>query len=33
VVLMRLFSAKAQAAAARLCRTTINLDLPLGQFL
>jgi predicted N-acetyltransferase YhbS len=33
VVLMRLFSAKAQAAAGRLCRTTINLDLPVGQFL
>lgn len=33
VVLMRLFSAKAQGAAARLRQTTINLDLPLGQFL
>jgi predicted N-acetyltransferase YhbS len=33
VVLMRLFSAKARAAADRLRRTTINLDLPLGQFL
>ena len=33
VVLMRLFSAKAQAAANQLRRTTINLDLPVGQFL
>jgi GNAT superfamily N-acetyltransferase len=33
VVLMRLFSPKAQAAAAQLRQTTINLDLPLGQFL
>jgi GNAT superfamily N-acetyltransferase len=33
VVLMRLFSTKAQAAAAQLRQTTINLDLPLGQFL
>ena len=33
VVLMRLFSARAQAAAARLRRTTIDLDLPVGQFL
>ena len=33
VVLLRLFSAKAQAAAARLRQTTINLDLPVGQFL
>jgi GNAT superfamily N-acetyltransferase len=33
VVLMRLFSAKAQAAAAQLRQTTIDLDLPVGQFL
>jgi predicted N-acetyltransferase YhbS len=33
VVLMRLFSEKAQAAAAQLRQTTINLDLPVGQFL
>ena len=33
VVLMRLFSAKAQAAAAQLRHTTIDLDLPVGQFL
>jgi GNAT superfamily N-acetyltransferase len=33
VVLMRLFSAKAHAASARLRQTTINLDLPVGQFL
>jgi GNAT superfamily N-acetyltransferase len=33
VVLMRLFSAQAYAAAARLRQTTINLDLPVGQFL
>jgi GNAT superfamily N-acetyltransferase len=33
VVLMRLFSAKAQAAVAGLRQTTINLDLPVGQFL
>jgi GNAT superfamily N-acetyltransferase len=33
VVLMRLFSAKAQAAAGQLCRGVINLDLPPGQFL
>lgn len=33
VVLMRLFSAKARAAAAQLRQTTINLDLPVGQFL
>ena len=33
VVLMRLFSTKAQTAAAQLSQTTINLDLPLGQFL
>src|SRR5262245_25943816 len=33
VVLMRLFSAKAQAAAAQLRQTVINLDLPVGQFL
>jgi hypothetical protein len=30
---MRLFSAKAHAASARLRQTTINLDLPVGQFL
>ena len=33
VVLMRLFSGKAQAAAAQLRQTVINLDLPVGQFL
>lgn len=33
VVLMRLFSDKAVAAAAALANTTINLDLPPGQFL
>jgi GNAT superfamily N-acetyltransferase len=33
VVLMRLFSAKAQAMAAQLRRTTIDLDLPAGQFI
>ncbi|MCA9985981.1 MAG: GNAT family N-acetyltransferase [Anaerolineales bacterium] len=33
VVLLRLFSARAQAAAAAFSQTTINLDLPLGQFL
>jgi len=33
VVLMRLFSAKAQAAVGQLRQTTIDLDLPLGQFL
>jgi GNAT superfamily N-acetyltransferase len=33
VVLMRLFSARARVAADRLRQTTINLDLPLGQFL
>ncbi|AIO64966.1 GNAT family N-acetyltransferase [Burkholderia oklahomensis] len=33
VVLMRLFSAKARAAEAELSRATIDLDLPLGQFL
>jgi GNAT superfamily N-acetyltransferase len=32
-VLMRLFSAKAQAMAAQLCRATIDLNLPAGQFL
>lgn len=32
-VLMRLFSAKARAAAGRLRRTTIDLDLPPGQFI
>ncbi|OMI00045.1 GNAT family N-acetyltransferase [Bradyrhizobium brasilense] len=33
VVLMRLFSAKARGAALVLKRSTINLDLPVGQFL
>jgi GNAT superfamily N-acetyltransferase len=33
VVLMRLLSAKAQAAAAQLRQTTLSLDLPVGQFL
>lgn len=33
VVLMRLFSAKARAVTAQLRQTTINLDLPAGQFL
>lgn len=33
VVLLRLFSAKARAASAEFSHTTINLDLPLGQFL
>jgi hypothetical protein len=33
VVLMRLFSAKARATASLLRRTTIDLDLPIGQFL
>ncbi|KWZ42410.1 acetyltransferase [Burkholderia savannae] len=33
VVLMRLFSAKARAAEAELSRATIDLDLPLSQFL
>jgi len=32
VVLMRLLSAKAQAMAAALHQTTIDLDLPVGQF-
>jgi len=32
VVLMRLFSAKTQAAATALLHGTIDLDLPLGQF-
>jgi hypothetical protein len=33
VVLMRLFSAKALAVASTLTHTTIDLDLPVGQFL
>jgi len=33
VVLMRLFSAKALAATSTLRHTTIDLDLPVGQFL
>lgn len=33
VVLMRLFSAKAHGAAASLANTTIDLGLPIGQFL
>ncbi len=33
VVLMRLFSTKAREAATRLANTTIDLGLPVGQFL
>ncbi|HEX3349547.1 MAG TPA: GNAT family N-acetyltransferase [Acetobacteraceae bacterium] len=33
VVLLRLFSAKARAAASKLSYATIDLDLPVGQFL
>jgi hypothetical protein len=33
VVLMRLFSAEARAAASKLRCTTIDLDFPVGQFL